>query len=67
MNFVNACQTSKERAGKYNFVKRAGLNIYSAQQMRDWTWNHIQLTIEAQTGKKPKRKNKKGKRIYLPF
>ena len=67
MYFVNACQTNEERANKYKFVRRAGLNLCIARTMRDWTWNHIQLTVEARTDKKPIKKNKKGKRFYLPF
>jgi hypothetical protein len=67
MNFVNASQTPQERAGKYRFVKRAGLPAPLAHQMRDWTWNHIQLMVKTSTGKKPRKPNKKGERIYLPF
>ena len=67
MAFVNQTQTPQERANKYKYVKRAGLGTKNANQMRDWTWNHIQLTVEARTGKKPRKPNKKGKRFYLPF
>lgn len=67
MYFVNQSQTPEERCNKYKFVRHAGLKLEIARQMRDWTWNHIQLMIEVNTGKKPIKPNKKGKRFYLPF
>jgi hypothetical protein len=67
LNLVNLKQTPQERRNKFKFCRRAGINSYVAAEMRDWTWNHIQLTVEARTGKKPIKPNKKGKRFYLPF
>lgn len=49
MNFVNAYQSHEERRTKYNTCQDAGIAVAHARRIRDLTWPHFALALDAYT------------------
>jgi hypothetical protein len=49
-NFINGKQTKSERKIKYYFLRIAGARAGQAEKMKDWTFGHIIIWLNANSG-----------------